>query len=81
MTDPTTRAPTEAHSLPATVAPAAAALLAVLAAVATASAPATAVTVAVTVVAVLALQRGRRALATRHGTGSSRRLGTPRHAG
>jgi len=81
MSHRTTRAPTEAHSLSATVITAAAAVLAVLVAVAAASAPATTVTVAATVVAVLAVQRGRKALATRRHTGRGDTLGTTPHAG
>ncbi|CAM2930544.1 hypothetical protein [Halobacterium salinarum] len=81
MSHRTTRAPAEAHSLPATVLTAAAAVVAVFAAVAVVSAPGTAVTVAATVVAVLAVQRGRKALATRGHAGHRDSLGTPRHAG
>lgn len=81
MSHRTTRAPLEAHSLPATVVTAVAAVAAVLAAVAGASAPGTAVTVAATVVTVLVVQRGQTALAARRRTGRSALLGTTAHAG
>jgi hypothetical protein len=60
---------------------ASAAVVAVLAAVATASAPVTAVTVAITVLAVLVVQRGRKALATRRRGRPGDALGRTPHAG
>jgi len=80
MSHRTTRAPTEAHSLPATVLTASAAVVAVLAIVTTASAPATAVTVAATVITVLVVLRDHSATAGLRDAGPSDAIGTSRHA-